>query len=659
VQNKIFNVKTTLIILGLCIILIASIYLIFNKKHQTNDIQQLYSVKVRGYKLDKEFNEDIYEYALEVEDNFVDISCESNVDIDGCNVRINLENKENYLHLINVFNNRKVYTYKINITKKENPNDSTIQIETINGNPLEWTNKNIVLEILMQKNDSYLFSLDDGLTWQESNKFEVTNNGQYKLTIKKSDNSEFVSKLIEVDKIDKTSPSGTFNKYLNKNKVIIDISTYDELSGIDGISFNGGNYSLKTQYETNKPGKYYVQFKDKAGNISDKYYVEVTNTDFGKSEPLKKYTLELDANGSRIEKNSVYCETNKESCEVILPNIFSNDEIVGWGENSTSTEPLYIPGQKIILTNNLKLYAITKKQHTALFANNGVAISMYKSLTCAAYNGGTCKIRTPEIITNWEIIGWSTNKTAKTADISAKEMIELASDVVYYPITKKEYTATFGQNGEAVSSTKKMTCTAYNGGTCKIRTPEIITNWEIIGWSTNKTAKTANISVKEMIELPNDVEYYPITKKIHTAKFYHQNLDYIESKELSCIAYNGGSCKIILPYFNKVGYFNSFWSTDSVVMEDLKGKTKLSKYFLSAGKSYTLTKDITLYPNFNHIKYYMVSDYTLYNFRKINTIVSANVKYGESIFEFENGLSLTTISNFKKFVSNLYNKFPC
>ena len=471
-QNKKFNIKTTLIILGLCIILIISIYLLFNKKHQTNDIQQLYSIKVRGYNLDNEFNEDIYEYDLEVEDNFVDISCESNVDIDGCNVRINLENKQNYLHLINVFNNRKVYTYKINITKKEN--HSTIQIETINGNPLEWTNKNIVLEILMKKNDSYLFSLDDGLTWQESNKFEVIDNGQYKLIIKKSDSAEFVSKLIEVDKIDKTSPSGTFNKYLNKNKVIINISTYDELSGIDGIS--GGNYSLKTQYEIDKPGKYYVQFKDKAGNISDKYYIEVTNSDFEKSESLKKYTLELDANGSKIEKNSVYCETNKESCEVILPNIFSNNEIVGWGVNSNSTEILYIPGQKIVLNNNLKLYAITKKQYTALFANKGVAVPMYKRLTCDAYNGGTCEIRVPEIITNWEIVGWSTNKTSKAADISDKQIIELSSDVVYYPITKK----------------------------------------------------------------------------IHTAKFYNQNLDYIESKELSCMAYNGGSCKIILPYFNKV-----------------------------------------------------------------------------------------------------------
>lgn len=383
-----FNLKYTILIILLCLFLVAIIFLTFNFKSlfKTESSSELYSVNVRGYSLDNEFNPDIYEYNLVVNDNIIEISCESESEIEGCNIQLDLTGKENYVHEIKV-NDSNIYT--INIKNQTKIDDEDFYIKTINGNTFEWTNKDINLEVLMSDEGTYSYSIDNGKTWQQNNKFIIKENGSFELVAKNSNEVLSEVKKVEVDKIDKVKPQFTINKSVNTDKVILEVSAYDELSGIDSISFNGGNFSNDTKYEVTDVGKYYVEVKDKAGNISDKQYVEINDSDFRHKEESKTYTLTLKGNGVQVEKDSISCTTTSDDCEVILPRIITNYTIVGWGENSSSTTAKYEQGQTIKLSNNLTLYAITKQTYTALFKKNGATSVGNSYLTCEAYNGGT------------------------------------------------------------------------------------------------------------------------------------------------------------------------------------------------------------------------------------------------------------------------------
>ena len=68
-----------------------------------------------------------------------------------------------------------------------------------------------------------------------------------------------------------------------------------------------------------------------------------------------------------------------------------------------------------------------------------------------------------------------------------------------------------------------------------------------------------------------------------------------------------------------------------------------------------LSKNITFYPNFNHINY----DQTGYNFYKYRTInASYNEFVGKSLFEFENGIPQHAINEFMNSMKQAYKAMP-
>ena len=218
------------------------------------------------------------------------------------------------------------------------------------------------------------------------------------------------------------------------------------------------------------------------------------------------------------------------------------------------------------------------------------------------------------------------------------------------------FTATFEKNGADAISAEKIQCVSSTNGSCEITAANIITNRTIIGWSTNKNSTTAEIKAGEKITLTANKKYYAITKTTYTATFDNSNLDYLEYEKASCNVYNEEtSCQIILPEFNKLGHFNSFWGVSKSVTSDLTGTTRDLKEFNQVGQPYKLTKNLTFYPNTNHFNYSTInSNYT--KFRSINT--GKTIKVGKTLFEFENGIPQNAIDNFISEMNKAYSYFP-
>ncbi len=664
------KVRDILLICFYILVTLIMIFLVFfNKKEEYRE--ELYSISARGYSFNNEFSPDIYEYDLVITNNSVDISCDANADIEGCNVTLDLTGKDKYSHIIRVYSGSETYEYVINIKNETVIEDKVFYIKEVKGNTFEWTSNDITLEVIMAGNSIYVYSFDGGVTWQESNLFTVSSNGIYPVVAMDVDKNLTNIVNVQVDRIDKEKPQVTINKLkLNDSKVTLEVVAYDSLSGVDSISFNGKEFSNETKYEVSSAGNYYVLVKDKVGNLTDKVYIEVTadelkkknnnndSNDKGKDEPkveVKTYTLTLNGNGSNVEKKQVSCSTTGSSCQVILPKIITSSTVVGWAKNSNATTADYLVGATIELNGNMTLYAITKREYTAVFKQNGASSIGSVSLSCTAYNSAKCSITTPTISSNGSVIGWGSSASATKASYGVNQTIELNGNIVLYAITKKQYTATFNKNGASSIGSANLTCTAYNSNKCVVTMPSITTTGSVIGWGDNSSSTSARYSVNQKVELNSNITLYAVTKKTFTATFSNQGLSYLSASSLSCSVYNtGSSCNITLPYFNKPGHFNSFWSEKSEVSSNLSGKTWTWNYFKQAGKTYELTRNVTLYPNFNQFHYDLVKN--CYKYRSIS--VSTTRFIGNTMFEFENGIPATAINNFMNSMNTAYNIMP-
>ena len=170
----------------------------------------------------------------------------------------------------------------------------------VTGNPVDFTNQNVILKVEATDNESGLsencYSFDDGKTWQKENTKEYDKN-QNGIVIKVKDEAGniAVSDVIEITKIDKEGPSINIKEEEKAtNKIKVSVSSNDTGVGISDlpeytyyIKEENEEYSkIATSnekvytYENLKSNTKYtikVESKDKLGNIGESTIDITTN----------------------------------------------------------------------------------------------------------------------------------------------------------------------------------------------------------------------------------------------------------------------------------------------------------------------------------------------------------------------------------------------
>ena len=177
--------------------------------------------------------------------------------------------------------------------------DSSPTIDSVTGNPIEWTNQNVNLVINVTDSQSGLKEVTvNGTLIPSSNgicNYEVSVNGTY--TIVATDNlGNSGTKTIQVSKIDKTNPTleVTGNPTNWTNSAILNITASDTQSGLSQITVNGvslSNVSERMNYTVSTNGSYTFVATDYAGNRTTKT-IQVNKLD--KTNP----TLEVAGNAT-------------------------------------------------------------------------------------------------------------------------------------------------------------------------------------------------------------------------------------------------------------------------------------------------------------------------------------------------------------------------
>ena len=162
---------------------------------------------------------------------------------------------------------------------------------------------------------------------------------------------------------------------------------------------------------------------------------------------------------------------------------------------------------EVNITVNEIVVKPTKKTFTASIQGNGANVAS-NSVSCTT-TGTKCKVTLPNITRDgYNIIGYSTNQNATSAEYSAGASIDLYGNVTYYAITSRTVVATFLPS-EYVSSTK-VSCNIYNTNTsCAINTPSIYrANYVSLGFNTDPNASNG-ISAAS---ISSDTTFYAITR---------------------------------------------------------------------------------------------------------------------------------------------------
>lgn len=615
-DNSQLILKNALYILfGLFVILFGSFMIMAFQKRGSEFIFDFEIIPI-GYEFDEPFNSRKFEYNLIVDANEVQIDCSTKLGVKGCNTIVAINDKKVDHEIQYMYSDTEIYTYMIHITKKETTN--FIKINSIKNNQ-----GHIVIDAHSTINRKLEYSFDNGFTWQSSNKYEVYDNGSIQLLIRDDSGNQTQSIIINVNDIDVIAPTvDIIVKEKGKSKIVLYALASDNYSGVDSYNWNDSGYGSSDTFEVTQAGTYTVSVRDKYGNESIKKMITITQDDFvimkdenNNTEPSnpnrtkKTYTVNLEANGSDISSTSLQCDTFELNCKVKLPTIIrKNGIVIGWSENKNATKAQYKSGEKITITENKRLYAITSKKLTAKFYKNGATSIGSTLANCTIYNTNTtCNIVTPTItMKNGVVLGWSKNKKAADATYKTTSTIAISSNINLYAITKQNsssgssttLTVILDKNGATNVGKTSLSCTSKNGNACNISLPAITREvWNILGWSENRNDQVAKYKVGEKISISESKTLYAITSKVLTANF-NGNGASLSSNTVSCNIYNASdACEIITPTIIRngwtiVGFSTTSNATTASIPPNAKIKLEISKnytYYAITNKTFTIS----------------------------------------------------------------------
>lgn len=160
--------------------------------------------------------------------------------------------------------------------------DTVVATVAASASSTGWTNKTVDVKVNVSISDSSFSVSSITFNGEGSSGSEtVSENGTYTFTVN-GNNGQSVSESVTVSNIDKTAPTVSLSKSTDawtEEGVTISASASDDLSGVAGISFNGGEYGGGTSWHVSSNGTYSVTVKDNAGNSSG---ASITVSNIGK-----------------------------------------------------------------------------------------------------------------------------------------------------------------------------------------------------------------------------------------------------------------------------------------------------------------------------------------------------------------------------------------
>ncbi len=277
-------------------------------------------------------------------------------------------------------------------------------------------------------------------------------------------------------------------------------------------------------------GKWVIYSNSDCTNQSMVYFT-LTYSGKGLSLPDKTLTATFrKGSAASIGSTSESCKTNFLTCSIIAPSITapSGYEVEGWSENITGTSSIYKPGNVILISENKTYYPVLRKidsnsskTYTVTLNKNNAQSIGKTSVSCSTVTND-CSVLLPSITapSGYEVVGWSSNKNANSADYYVNTYINISSNKTLYAIVRKitssnkEIVVTLNKNGAQSIGKTKVSCET-SGSSCNVTLPNITakSGYEVVGWAENPESSNATYKANQTITVTQNKTLYAITKK--------------------------------------------------------------------------------------------------------------------------------------------------
>lgn len=144
-------------------------------------------------------------------------------------------------------------------------------IKDISGNPDDWTNTDVTLEIVSDDTDIVAYTLVGWTNdWQSEPTFVITENGRYRFKVKDSSGNESDIYSVNVSKIDKNAPDiddiVIDPTSWTKDKVIMEVKASDDGCGVAEYKMDNGEWQKEPFFEISDSKEHRFYVRDALGN---------------------------------------------------------------------------------------------------------------------------------------------------------------------------------------------------------------------------------------------------------------------------------------------------------------------------------------------------------------------------------------------------------
>jgi len=283
------------------------------------------------------------------------------------------------------------------------------------------------------------------------------------------------------------------------------------------------------------------------------------------------------------------------SVTAYTPATVTNWTALGYRDDTTTSSAEYTKAASMspAATSSNNMYAVYSRDFTATFysgtnkakTDTASATAYYNTNTASTPTSANVTAPTPQSITDWSSLGWSTGTATTSASYAAGASVSSAN--TYYAVYSRSFTATF-YSGVNKAKTDTASGTAnYNTNTASLPTsanvtaptPQSITDWSSLGWRANTTASTASYNAGASVSSANT--YYAVYSRTFSSTFYSGvNKATTKSQASSAVYYNSNTAStptsgnITPPTAATISNWTAIgWRTDTTATTNTAGTT--------------------------------------------------------------------------------------
>lgn len=282
---------------------------------------------------------------------------------------------------------------------------------TLEANTEKLTNKNISIGVTVNGDTFYSLTLPDGkIVYNNITSYEVEENGYYKFEARNTKNEVFV-KEINIDNIDKVSPTGSCVATLNNSNTSISVTTNE-----DNLSYQ---YYENNNIITVTSDKNYITNNKTSENIKVVLEDEATNTKEINCQIIdKRYHEQIKPYAS----DKIIYQGNSETLKVYIVHRGSYHMTYIWVKDAYTQlnkfdspqygSRLYVPRQ--LLTDANKTYNLHSKIMVGFNASGFYLRDTYDAASVNAYGAYDKTSVGSLVITNGKVVRNAYNHAVKT-----------------------------------------------------------------------------------------------------------------------------------------------------------------------------------------------------------------------------------------------------